>query len=52
MIDGWVTVKGQPRKATWYAGDSGGVWFIVDPDRVSSPWRKAGAATARTFRPA
>jgi hypothetical protein len=51
IVDGTVTIGGRPRRATRYAGESGGVWFVVDPDATSSTWRRAGAATARTFTP-
>lgn len=50
IVDGHVMIKGSRRAATKYAGEGGGVWFLVDPEAWQKTWRKAGATTARTFK--
>jgi hypothetical protein len=50
--DGRVTIRGKGRRAVSYSGENGGVWYLTNPFSTveSFKWRKAGEATARTFR--
>lgn len=49
MIDGFVTLNGQQRRATKY--DDGQVWFAPKKESARSKWTLAGAKTAKTFKP-
>lgn len=50
MVDGTVTVGGQTRRGTRYAGHDVEVWFAPEPDSGVTTWRRAGAKTAGTFK--